>query len=119
MLNSLTVVLDEGVFSAVAAFLFDHQMTPLSTSRRKLAVRRPLDFMGYLRLHQVINPNPITASGNPTTLSQNVAFSLPVVMFSGRSSGAFGRMEIKSSSEESQLTMFTIKSRLPSPREPA
>src|SRR6266851_1999660 len=116
--SSLTVVVSTGALSAVAAFLLDHQITPLSTSKRKLAVRRPLDFMGYLRLHHVINPNPITASGNPTTLSQNVAFSLPVVIFSGRSSGAFGRMEIKSSSEESQLTMFTIKSRLPSERDP-
>src|SRR5260370_2549895 len=108
-----------GVLSAVAAFLLDHQITPLSTSRSALAVRRPLDFMGYLRLHQVINPNPITASGNTTTLSQNVAFNLRLVILSGRSSGAFGRIEMRSSSEESQLTMFTIKSRLPSERDPA
>src|SRR5258708_20956499 len=119
MLNSLTVVLDEGVLSAVAAFLFDHQMTPLSTSRRKLAVRRPLDFMGYLRLHQVINPNAITANGNTTTLSQNVAVNRRVFMFSGRSSGDFRRMEIRSSSEGSQLTIFNMKSRLPRGREPA
>src|SRR5258707_10547582 len=119
MLNSLTVVLDEGVLSAVAAFLFDHQMTPLNTSRRKLAVKRPLDFMGYLRLHQVINPNAITANGNTTTLSQNVAVNRRVVMLSGRYSGALGRMEIRSSSEESQLTILTMRSRLPREREPA
>src|SRR5713101_3273089 len=119
MLSSLVVALSAGVLSVVAVFLLDHQMIPVSTSRRKLAVRRPLNFMGYRRLHQVIRPNPITASGNPTTLSQNVAFSLRLVMLSGRSSGDFGRMEIRSSSEESQLTMLTMRSRLPSEREPA
>src|SRR6266849_4303859 len=118
MLSSLVVALSAGVLSVVAVFLLDHQMIPVSTSRRKLAVRRPLNFMGYRRLHQVIRPNPITASGNTTTLSQNVAFSLRLVMLSGRSSGAFGRIEIKSSSDESQFTMLTIKSRLPSEREP-
>jgi hypothetical protein len=40
------VVVSTGVLSAVAAFLLDHQMTAVSTSKRKLAVRRPLDFMG-------------------------------------------------------------------------
>src|SRR5229473_3862521 len=118
MLSSLVVALSAGVLSVVAVFLLDHQMIPVSTSRRKLAVRRPLNFMGYRRLHHVIRPNPITENGNTTTLSQNVAFNLRLVMLSGRSSGAFGRMEIRSSSEESQFTMLTIKSRLPSERDP-
>src|SRR5713226_1973185 len=118
-ISNLTVGVSAGVLSAVAAFLLDHQITPLSASRRKLAASKPLDFIAYLRLHQVIKPNPITASGKTTTLSQNVAFNRRLVMFSGRSSGDFGRIEIKSSSEESQLTMLTIKSRLPSERDPA
>src|SRR5882762_7412872 len=99
MFSSLTVAFSAGGLSGGAGFLLDPQMTPMSTNRRKLAVMRPLDFMGYLRLHQVIKPNPMTVSGNATTLSQNVAFSLRLVMFSGRSSGALGRMEIRSSSD--------------------
>src|SRR5258708_24108263 len=78
--SSLTVVLSTGDLSAGAAFLLDHQIAPLSTSRRKLAVRSPLDFMDYLRLHQVIKPNPTTASGNTTRLSQNVSFIRPRVV---------------------------------------
>src|SRR5260370_17743977 len=74
--------------------------------------------MVYGRRGEGIKPNASGGGGDPNGLSQNVAFGLRVVILSGRSSGAFGRMEIKSSSEESQLTMFTIKSRLPSEREP-
>src|SRR5580700_3852676 len=118
MLIRLVAVFSIGVLSAVAAFLLDHQIIPPSTSNRKLAVSRPLDFIAYLRRHQVTKPNPTTASGKTTTLSQNVAVSLRLVMFSGRSSGGFGRIEISSSSEESQFTIFTIKSRLPSGRAP-
>jgi len=47
--QQLNVVVSTGVLSAVAVFLLDHQITALSTSKRKLAVRRPLDFIGYLR----------------------------------------------------------------------
>src|SRR5260370_27110670 len=119
MLTSFVVVLSMGSLSALAALLLDHQRTPVRRSKRKRAVKRPLDFMGYRRLHQVNKPQPITASGNTTTLSQNVAFNLRLVILSGRSSGAFGRMEIRSSSDESQLTMLTMRSLLPSEREPA
>ena len=35
------------------------------------------------------------------------------VIVTRRSSGAFGRIEIKSSSEESQFTVFNARSRLP------
>src|SRR5712664_4163086 len=118
MFTSFVEVLSRVDFSALAAFLFDHQTAALSASKRRQAVKRPLDFMGYRRLHQVIRPNPMTASGNTTTLSQNVAFSLPLVILSGRSEGAFGRMEIRSSSDESQFTMLTIKSLFPSERDP-
>src|SRR5207302_2459260 len=98
IVTSFVVALSTGALSAVAALLLDHQRTPVSRSKRKLAVKRPLDFMSYRRLHHVTKPQPITASGNTTTLSQNVAFNLRVVILSGRSSGAFGRMEIRSSS---------------------
>src|SRR5260370_4244794 len=118
MLTSFVVVLSTGAWSPVAALLLDHQTTPVSRSKRTLAVKRPLDFMSYRRLHQVNRPHPTTARGKTTTLSQNVAFNLRVVILSGRSSGAFGRMEIRSSSDESQLTMLTIRSRLPSERDP-
>jgi hypothetical protein len=46
MLTNFVVVLSTGDLSAVAVFLLDHQMTALSASKRKLAVIRPLDFMG-------------------------------------------------------------------------
>jgi len=44
--------------------------------------------MGYLRSTQVINPNPITASGNPTTLSQK-CIQPAVVMFRRAIFGSF------------------------------
>ncbi len=51
-------------------------------------------------------------------LSQKTALSFCVLTLSGRSSVSLGRMEIRSSSEDSQLTMFENRSRLPSWREP-
>ncbi len=43
----------------------------------------------------------------------------PLVMFSGRSSGALGRMEMRSSSDDSQLIMLASRSRLAREREPS
>src|SRR5271169_3009852 len=92
--NSLADLLSTGSLLARASFRFDHQSTPLSTASSALAVSRPFDFIGYLLFHQVANPNPTTASGKTTMLSQNAAFSFRVVRLSGRSSGDFGRTEI-------------------------
>ena len=65
--------------------------------RRRSGV--PSASSAYLLFHQVAMPKPTTPSGKITTLSQNTMFSCCAVMFSGRSSGALGRMEIRSSSD--------------------
>src|SRR6516165_3027911 len=113
MESSLVVVSAFLVLSADACFLLDHQTRPPRTAKRTTARRSPCSFMGYLLFHQVAMPKPTTASGKITTLSQKTEFSFCAVRFSGRSSGDFGRMEMRSSSAESQLIMFRNRSRLP------
>jgi len=98
---------------AAACFLFDHQMRPPRTAKTATATISPVGFMGYLLFHQVAMPNPTTASGKITRLSQNSMFIFCAVILSGRSSGALGRMEIRSSSAVSQLIMLRNRSRLP------
>src|SRR6476646_10505660 len=100
-----------------ASILFDHQMPPARTAKRATDISSPFGFIAYLLFHQVAMPKPTTASGKITTLSQNTALSFCAVKVSGRSSGAFGRIEIRSSSDDSQFTMFPKRSRLPSCRE--
>src|SRR6516165_2241206 len=106
------------VFVAAASFLFDHQITPVSTARSAVATRSPVDFTDYLLLHQVATPRPTTLNGKTQTLSQKTSCIRRAVRSSGRSSGGLGRMEINSSSEASQLTALAIRSRLSSGREP-
>src|SRR5688572_20303440 len=98
---------------ADASLLFDHQTTPPSTAKRTTAINSPFGFIVYLLFHQAAMPKPTTASGKITTLSQNTMLIFCAEILSGRSSGAFGRIEIRSSSEVSQFTMFRKRSRLP------
>src|ERR1035438_5452819 len=107
-----------GAGLTAACFLFDHQTNPPRPAKRTTAMRSPFGFMGYLRFHHVPRPKPTTASGKITTLSQNSMLSLCDVMLSGWSAAAFGRMEMRSSSELSQLTMLPNKSALARRRDP-
>src|SRR5208283_1705619 len=109
-----------GDFSGLAAcFLFDHHINPPTTASRATAMRRPVGFMGYLLFHQVAMPMATTPSGKMTKLSQKTDVRPRAVMFKGRSSGALGRMEMRSSSDDSQFTMLARRSRLASEREPS
>src|SRR5580700_2025195 len=108
-----------GDLLAAACLLFDHQIRPPSTAKRTTAISSPFGFMRYLLFHQVARPKPTTPSGKITAHIQNSAFSFCVVRFSGRSSVSLGRMEIRSSSEASQLIIFVNRSPLPSWRDPA
>src|ERR1019366_8789498 len=101
------------VWLAVACFMCGHQMRPPRTAKTAAATNSPVGFMGYLLFHQVAIPNPTMASGKITMLSQNTRFIFCVVILSGRSSGALGRMEMRSSSAVSQLIMLRNRSRLP------
>src|ERR1700722_4369243 len=58
-------------------------------------------------------PAKITTNGITNWLVMRTTFICARVIVTRRSSGAFGRMEIKSSSEESQFIVFNAKSRLP------
>src|SRR5579885_670458 len=111
-MESSFVVLS-AVFPAEAWRLFDHHTRPESTAKRATAMVRPLGFTDYLLFHQVAMPNPTTPKGKMTTLNQNTRFDFCALMLMGRSSGALGRMEIKSSSAVNQLTIFSRRSRLP------
>src|SRR5581483_10818969 len=107
-----------GFLAAVACFLFDHQTAPPRTAKRTTAIRSPFGFMAYLLFHHVARPNPTTPSGKITILIQNSEFSRCGVMLICWSSGCLGRIEIRSSSLLSQLTVFTNRSRLPRCRDP-
>src|SRR5215469_6780830 len=113
MESSLVVVSAFLVLSADACFLLDHQTRPPRTAKRTTARRSPCSFMGYLLFHHVAMPKPTTASGKITTLSQKTEFSFCADRFRGRSSGDLGRIEIRSSSAESQLIILRNRSRLP------
>src|SRR5437879_5335004 len=95
---------------ADACFRFDHHVKPPSTTKRATARSSPFGFMAYLRFHQVPRPMPTTASGKNTTLIQNIMLARWLVTFRGWLEGSFGRIEIRSSSEESQLTMLEKRS---------
>src|SRR5271157_1915291 len=112
-MDKILVVVSVDVLLAAACFLFDHQTKPPRTAKTATATNSPLGFMGYLLFHQALRPNPTTASGKITMLSQNTMFIFCAVIFSGRSSGALGRMEMRSSSAVSQLIMLRNRSRLP------
>src|SRR5690242_13129360 len=98
---------------AEACFLFDHQVAPPRTARTPTAMISPFGFMAYLRFHQVPRPMPTTASGKNTTLNQNIMRCRLAFIFSGWLEGSFGRIEIRSSSADSQLIMLRNRSRLP------
>src|SRR5258708_38851534 len=95
-----------GDLLAAALSLLEHQVSPPRTAKRTTAIRSPFGFIRYLLFHQVARPKPTTPSGKITTLSQKTEFSLPGERLSGRSSGDFGRIEIRSSSAVSQLTVL-------------
>src|ERR1039457_6503346 len=58
-------------------------------------------------------PVKTTANGSKTWLHRRTQFSCVRVMVMGRFSSSFGRIEIKSSSDASQLIVFIAKSLLP------
>src|SRR5690242_13927614 len=68
---------------------------------------------GYLLRHQTENPAITTASGNRNWLVMRTQFICALVIVIRRSSGSFGRMEIKSSSDDSQFIAFSARSRFP------
>src|SRR3954453_10663840 len=113
----ILVLVSVPLAALVASCLFDHQTRPPRTAKRTTDIRSPFGFIGYLLFHQVAMPKPTTAGGKMTTLSQNTMLSFCAVRVRGLSSGAFGRIEMRSSSEESQFTMLPKRSRLPSWRD--
>src|SRR5580692_4677803 len=118
MVRILVSVVAGAALLAAASFLFDHQIRPPSTAKRTTAISSPFGFMGYLLFHHAARPKPTTPSGKMRTLIQKMALSFWVLRVSGRSSASLGRMEIRSSSDASQLTMFEKRSRLANCREP-
>src|ERR1039458_6902989 len=118
IVNSLVVVSVADFGGLPACFLFDHQIRPPRTAKRPTAIRSPFGLMRYLRFHHVAMPMATTPRGKITKLNQKMVDSFCVVSVSGRSSGSLGRIEIRSSSEDSQLIMLPSRSRLPSEREP-
>jgi len=54
--------------SALAAFLLDHQTAAAQREQKKASGQKGPWISCYRRLHQVIRPNPMTASGNTATL---------------------------------------------------
>src|SRR4051794_3750353 len=101
----------------LASVLFDHQIAPPRTAKRTTEMRSPFGFIAYLLFHHVAMPKPPTASGKIRTLSQNTIFSFCAVSVSGRSSGDLGRIEMRSSSDDSQFTILPKRSRFPSCRD--
>src|SRR5581483_7742126 len=98
---------------AEACFLFDHHVRPPRTARTATAMISPFGFIHYLRFHQVPSPMPTMASGKKTTLSQNIMRARCAFTLSGWLEGSLGRIEIRSSSAESQFIIFKNRSRLP------
>src|ERR1700733_5839563 len=87
-------------------------MPPASAARTTTAASSPRVFIGYLLPNQTMSPEPTTASGSSTTLHQNTSDIRLPVMFNRRSSGSFGRIEIRSSSLVSQLVVFGARPRV-------
>src|ERR1700733_11570170 len=93
-------------------------MPPASAARTTTAASSPRVFIGYLLPNQTMSPEPTTASGSSTTLHQNTSDIRLPVMFNRRSSGSFGRIEIRSSSLVTQFVVFSAGSRLLIDRKP-
>src|SRR5258708_5084816 len=82
-----------------------------SSAFHKLFLRRIS--RSYLLLHQTETPAKTTISGSKNWLVSLTQFICALVSVMRRSSGSLGRMEIKSSSEESQFMALSARSRLP------
>src|ERR1700687_1333762 len=67
----------------------------------------------YLLRHHTERPASKSAPGKRNWLLRRTQLNCAPVMLTLRSSGGFGRMEIKSSSEESQFIAFNARSLLP------
>src|SRR5579864_1086594 len=67
----------------------------------------------YLLFHHTPTPATTTTSGRINWLVARTKLSCPRVMVIRRSSCCFGRIEIRSSSEESQFTALSARSSLP------
>src|ERR1035438_2685591 len=119
MLRILVVAVSvAGLAASAFCFRLDHQSAPPKTNSTITAASSPRGFMGYLLRHQPISPAPIAVSGSRSPLHQKIRLMRLPVMFRRRSSGSLGRMEIRSSSEVSQLKVLRARSRLPIGRIP-
>src|ERR1700757_3838482 len=67
----------------------------------------------YLLFHQTETHTTATLSGNRNWLTSRTQFICARVIVMWRSSGSFGRIEIRSSSEASQLIVFRARSLFP------
>src|SRR5215472_1236062 len=67
----------------------------------------------YLLRHQTERPASSSAPGRRNWLLSRTQLNCAPVMLTLRSSGGFGRMEIKSSSDESQFIASSARSLLP------
>src|SRR5690348_5442590 len=138
-METIFLVASVGFFCLAACCLFEKNIPIARTASAPTPIKSPFGFISpllqpgvypfhamksryrsrYLRFHHVASPKPTTPSGKMMMLSQNISRSRYPVTFSAWSSGVFGRIEIKSSSDESQFTELTNRSRLPSWRDPA
>ena len=106
------------------------QNTPVSTASSAAAISSPVLFIdGVLGLvsnmlrnararvsgaaTKPIRPRKSQSAADTNWLVMRTTFICARVIVMRRSSGAFGRIEIRSSSEESQFIVFNAKSRLP------
>src|ERR1039457_6024171 len=115
----VVVVSVAGLAASAFCFRLDQESAPPKAASTITAASSPRGFMGYLLRHQTMSPAPTTVSGSSTTLHQKIRFMRLPLMFRRRSSGSFGRMEMRSSSEVSQLNVFRARSRLATEREPS
>src|ERR1700693_264898 len=67
----------------------------------------------YLLRHHTDRPARSSAPGNRNWLLSRTQLNCARVMVTLRSSGAFGRIEIRSSSDESQFMAFSARSLFP------
>src|SRR5437868_208562 len=87
-------------FAPVDGCLLVHQTVPPRTIRIPSAVSNPVNFIPrYLRFHQTETPEKITISGRNMTLVRKRIRSAEPQTRSRRSSGSFGRIEMRSSSD--------------------
>src|SRR5579871_336113 len=100
----------------------DQYRAPIRAHSTRVVTSSPRSFMVssqtfrsrcYLLFHQTPIPRISTIPGSNKRLVALTMLICPFVIVMRRSSSGFGRIEIKSSSEESQLIVFSARSSLP------